>query len=143
MGTITTTITVESTVNAPVEKVWECWTSPHHITQWNNASNDWHTPHAENNLKVGGQFRCRMEAKDGSMGFDFIGIYDEVKINEHIAYTLEDGRKVSVTFTTEGNATKVVEAFDPENENPFELQQMGWQSFLNSFKKYTEAHNEP
>lgn len=133
-----TTITVEATVNAPVEKVWEYWTSPQHITQWNNASEDWHTPSATNDLKVGGKFTSRMEAKDGSFGFDFWGIYDTIDVHKFIAYTLGDNRKVSIRFTTEGDGTKVVETFEAENENSIELQQFGWQAILNNFKKYTE-----
>ena len=138
--TITTNITVENTVNAPVEKVWQYWTSPEHICKWNNASDDWHTPRAENDLRVGGKFLSRMEAKDGSFGFDFGGIYDEVKTNEVIAYTIGDGRKVKINFTNQGNETKVVETFEAENENSIELQRGGWQNILDSFKKYTEAN---
>jgi uncharacterized protein YndB with AHSA1/START domain len=133
-------ITVEATINAPVEKVWKLWTLPEHITKWNNASDDWHTPHAENDLRAGGKFLSRMEAKDGSMGFDFGGVYDEVKTNELIAYTLGDGRKVKVTFTKQGNATKVVTTFEAENENPVEMQRGGWQAILDNFKKYTETN---
>ena len=135
-----TMITVESTVNAPVEKVWKCWTSPEHIIKWNNASDDWHTPRAENDLRVGGKFLSRMEAKDGSMGFDFNGVYDEVKINELIAYTIEGGRKVNNVFTASGNETTVTVTFEAENENSFELQRGGWQAILDNFKKYVEAN---
>lgn len=131
-------ITVETTVNAPVEKVWEYWTEPKHITQWNNASDDWHTPIAENDLTVGGKFLTRMEAKDGSFGFDFGGIYDEVKLNEVISYTLGDGRKVTITFKGQGNETQVIETFDAETTNPIEMQQAGWQAILDNFKKYVE-----
>ena len=134
-----TVITVEATVNAPVEKVWECWGNPQHITQWCNASDDWHAPRAENDLRTGGKFSTRMEAKDGSFGFDFGGEYDEVRTNELIAYTMGDGRKVKVIFTNQGNATKVVESFEAEDQNPVEMQQGGWQSILNNFKKYTES----
>src|ERR1700730_3431232 len=109
-----TRITVESTVKAPVEKVWKLWTGPEHITKWNNASDDWHTPFAENDLRVGGKFLTRMEAKDGSFGFDFSGVYDEVRINEGISYTLDDGRKVNITFISQENETKLIEAFEPE-----------------------------
>jgi uncharacterized protein YndB with AHSA1/START domain len=131
-------ITVETTINAPVEKVWEYWTEPKHITKWNNASDDWHTPIAENDLTVGGKFLTRMEAKDGSFGFDFGGIYDEVKLNEVIAYTMGDGRKVTITFNGQGNETQVIETFDAETTNPIEMQQAGWQSILDNFKKYIE-----
>ncbi|MEH7502779.1 SRPBCC family protein [Neobacillus drentensis] len=131
-------VTVKTTVNVPVEKVWEYWTEPKHITQWNNASDDWHTPIAENDLTVGGKFLTRMEAKDGSFGFDFGGIYDEVKLNEVIAYTLGDGRKVNITFKAQGNETEVIETFDAETTNSVEMQQAGWQAILDNFKKYSE-----
>jgi uncharacterized protein YndB with AHSA1/START domain len=131
-------ITVKTTVNAPVEKVWEYWTEPKHITKWNNASDDWHTPIAENDLRVGGKFLTRMEAKDGSFGFDFGGIYDEVKLNEVISYNLGDGRKVTITFTGQGNETEVIETFDAETMNSIEMQQAGWQTILDNFKKYSE-----
>src|ERR1043165_194880 len=103
-----TVITVQSEIKAPVEKVWKYWTGPEHIKKWNSASDDWHTPRAENDLRVGGKFSARMEAKDGSMGFDFGGVYDDVKANELIEYTLGDGRKVTVQFTSDGKETKVV-----------------------------------
>ena len=138
--TNTKTITVEATVNAPVEKVWEFWTKPEHIVKWNNASDDWHTPRAENDLRVGGSFLTRMEAKDGSFGFDFGGVYDDVQENRYIEYTIGDGRKVKVDFTSEGNATKVVETFETENTHSIEMQRGGWQAILDSFKKYTEAN---
>lgn len=135
-----TNITVESAVNAPVEKVWKFWTSPEHITKWCNASDDWHAPHAENDVRVGGKFSTRMEAKDGSFGFDFGGVYDQVKLNEVIAYTMGDGRKVNVVFASEANKTKVTETFEAENENPVEMQRGGWQAILDNFKKYTEKN---
>lgn len=131
-------ITVKTTVHGPVQKVWEYWTEPKHITKWNNASDDWHTPIAENDLSVGGKFLTRMEAKDGSFGFDFGGIYDEVKLNEVISYTMGDGRKVNVTFKGQGNETEVIETFDAETTNPIEMQQAGWQAILDNFKKYVE-----
>lgn len=135
-----TKITIESTVHAPVDKVWKLWTLPEHITKWNAASDDWHSPFAENDLRVGGKFASRMEAKDGSFGFDFGGIYDQVVTNELIEYTLGDGRKVEVHFTANGNETKVVETFEAESTNPVEMQQGGWQAILNNFKKYVEAN---
>ena len=134
-----TVVTIETTVNAPVEKVWEYWTKPEHITKWNHASDDWHSPRAENDLRTGGKFSARMEAKDGSMGFDFAGVYDEVRNNEYIEYTMGDDRKVKVTFTPQGNATKVVESFEAENTHSIEMQRGGWQAILDNFKKYTEA----
>jgi uncharacterized protein YndB with AHSA1/START domain len=135
-----TIITVECTVDAPVERVWETWTKPEHITKWNAASDDWHTTRAENDLRAGGSFSARMEAKDGSFGFDFGGIYDAVRKNEYIEYTLGDGRKVDVTFTSNGNSTKVVENFEAESMNSVDMQKGGWQAILDNFKKYTEAN---
>jgi uncharacterized protein YndB with AHSA1/START domain len=135
-----TTITVETTVKAPVEKVWKFWTEPEHIKKWNYASEDWHTPHAENDLRVGGQFSSRMEAKDGSFGFDFGGIYDAIKEHEHIGYTIGDGRKVTIDFKGQGKETKVIETFEAENTHSIEMQKGGWQAILNNFKKYTEAN---
>ena len=134
-----TSITVETTVNAPVEKVWTSWTAPEHITKWNQASDDWHSPSATNDIRTGGKFTVRMEAKDKSVGFDFGGTYDEVVAQKLIRYTMEDGRKVKVTFSPAGNGTKVTETFDAENTNPVELQRGGWQAILDSFKKYTEG----
>ncbi len=135
-----TVITIENTINAPVEKVWEFWTKPEHITKWSNASDDWHTPRAENDLRQGGKFVSRMEAKDGSMGFDFSGVYDAVRNNEYIEYKIGDGRKVKIIFTAQGNKTKVVESFEAENENSLEMQQGGWQAILDNFKRYTESN---
>ncbi|WP_300596823.1 SRPBCC family protein [Niabella sp.] len=135
-----TKITVETTINAPVEKVWEYWTEPEHIKKWNSASDDWHTPHAENDLRTGGRFSSRMEARDGSMGFDFGGIYDEVKNHEQIDYTMGDGRKVTILFAGADNQTSITETFDAEQTNPVEMQQAGWQAILDNFKRYSEAH---
>lgn len=135
-----TVITIETTINAPVEKVWEFWTKPEHITKWNSASDDWHTPTAQNDLRVGGSFSARMEAKDGSMGFDFGGIYDAVTTNEYIEYTLGDGRNVKASFDAKENTTKVTESFEAESMNPVDMQRSGWQAILDNFKKYTEAN---
>lgn len=132
------TITIESTINAPIEKVWKCWTTPGDIMQWNNASPDWHTPSAENDLRPGGKFTSRMEAKDGSMGFDFGGTYDEVETYKIISYTLDDNRKVAVNFSSTGNTTHVVETFETESTHSEEMQRAGWQSILDNFKKYVE-----
>ena len=133
------TITVEAFVNAPLDKVWECWTDPQHIVNWNFASDDWHAPKAENDLRPGGNFSSRMEAKDGSYGFDFEGVYDEVITNELIAYTLGDGRAVVIKFTATGNETHIAETFEAETVNSEELQRDGWQAILNNFKRYTES----
>jgi uncharacterized protein YndB with AHSA1/START domain len=135
-----TILTIESLVHAPVTQVWEYWTKPAHITQWNFASDEWCCPSATNDLRVGGKLISRMEAKDGSMGFDFWGVYDAIKENKYIAYTLGDDRKVEVTFTEKGNDTLITSSFEAESENPLELQQGGWQAILDNFKKYTEAN---
>ena len=135
-----TQVTVETTVKAPVEKVWQYWTAPEHITKWNHASDDWHSPSAENDLRVGGKFTARMEAKDGSIGFDFAGIYDEVKPQTRIAYTMGDGRRATVDFISNGNETKVSETFDAEDTHSIELQKGGWQAILDNFKKHVESN---
>jgi len=134
-----TSITVENTVNAPVEKVWQFFTSPEHITKWNFASDDWECPYAENDLRAGGKFLSRMEAKDGSFGFDFGGVYDEVIPNKVINYSIGDGRKVNILFSAAGGETKIITTFDAESVNPVEMQRGGWQAILNNFKKYTES----
>jgi len=139
-ATNTSTITIQTVVNAPVEKVWAYWSEPQHITKWNAASDDWHTPFAENDLRPGGRFSSRMEARDGSFGFDFGGVYDAVEEHQYIEYTLGDGRKVKVRFSEESNSTTVVESFEAESTNPEEMQRAGWQSILDNFKKYTEGH---
>jgi uncharacterized protein YndB with AHSA1/START domain len=136
----TTKITVETTVNAPVEQAWKFWTEPEHITQWNAASEDWHSPSAMNDLKPGGKFSARMEARDGSTGFDFEGTYDEVKTHERIAYTMGDGRKVNVVFAANGDQTHIKETFDAEQTHSNEMQRAGWQSILDNFKKYAEGN---
>lgn len=133
-------ITIKASVNSPVERVWKYWTEPEHIKKWNSASEDWHTPYAENDLRVGGKFLSRMEAKDGSFGFDFGGIYDEVEQYKVIAYTLGDGRKVRIDFTDRDNSTEVSVAFEAESSNPIEMQQSGWQAILENFKKYVEQY---
>ncbi|HET8573601.1 MAG TPA: SRPBCC family protein [Edaphocola sp.] len=133
-------ITVSATIHAPIPKVWAYWNDPKHIREWNQASADWHCPKAENDLRAGGKFFSRMEAKDGSMGFDFSGVYDEVKDQEFIKYTMDDGRKVAVSFSANGNQTLVTETFEAENRNPADMQRNGWQAILNSFKAYTEGH---
>jgi uncharacterized protein YndB with AHSA1/START domain len=137
------TITVQAVINAPVEQVWKLYTEPEHVMKWNNASNDWHTPRAENDLKVGGKFLYRMEAKDDSSSrFDFAGTYEKIKTNELIVYSLTDGRKVEVTFTKDEDArTKTATTFEAENTNSLEMQRNGWQAILNNFKNYVETRN--
>ena len=135
-----TVITVETAVMAPVEKVWEYWVKPEHITQWNFATEEWHTPWAKADFREGGNFSARMEAKDGSIGFEFGGVYDVIRDNEYIEYTLGDGRKVKVKFISDGKTTRVIESFDAEETNPVEFQKGGWQAILDNFKKYTEAN---
>lgn len=132
-------ITVTAIINAPVEKVWESYVLPEHVTKWNQASEDWHCTSAENDLRAGGKFSYRMEARDGSEGFDFSGIYNAVIPTQNISYTLDDGRQASVDFSSNGESTEVTVAFDPEAQNPIEMQRDGWQAILDNFKKYTES----
>lgn len=133
-------INISAEVNAPIEKIWKYWNTPEDVVKWNTASPEWHTPVAENDLKKGGKFNYRMEAKDGSFGFDFWGIYDEISPNKHIAYTLGDERKVSIDFITEGDKTIIKQSFEAESQNPVEMQQAGWQSILDNFKKFAESN---
>ncbi len=140
METFNHTLEVKATVKSPIEKVWNFWTDPTHITKWCTATPEWQTPKAENDLRVGGTFMSRMEAKDGSMGFDFKGTYDEVKLYQRIVYTMEDGRKAWIDFQKAGDSVEIVERFHAENTNPVEMQQAGWQAILDSFKKYTESN---
>jgi len=135
-----TIISVNTTVNAPVRKEWEFWTAPGHITKWCWASDDWHAPYAENDLRKGGKLLTRMEARDGSSGFDFWGVYDKVETFKLLEYTIGDGRNVKITFSDRGNTTEVVETFETETENTTEQQRSGWQSILNNFKKYVESN---
>lgn len=132
-------ITVSTTISAPVRKVWDLFTKPEHIVKWNNASDDWHTTRAENDLRVGGKFGSRMEAKDGSVGFDFGGVYESVEEHSSYSYVMSDGRQVLVTFEEADGSTTVTETFDAETENPVEMQREGWQAILNNFKRYVEA----
>lgn len=133
-----TRITVQTTVKAPVEKVWKYWNEPQHITQWSFASEDWHAPSATNDLRPGGKLVVRMEAKDGSAGFDFSGTYDVVSEPKEVTFTLDDGRKVNVVFTAQGDETLIVETFDAESSFPVEYQQAGWQAILDNFKRHVE-----
>ena len=136
----TNTITVHCDIKAPIEKVWRYYTEPAHIMHWNFASDDWHTPRTTNDLKVGGHFTIRMESKDGSFGFDFTGQYTTIIPNKFIAYTLEDGRKVTVSFSKDGSITHVYETFETETMHTAEQQRAGWQAILDNLKKYTETH---
>jgi len=132
-------ITIETLVQAPLQTVWDSWTSPEHITKWAHASEDWHAPEAENDVRVGGRFKTVMAAKDGSASFDFTGEYTSVEQGKIIAYTMDDGRKVMITFEEMASGIKIVETFDPESENAPELQRQGWQAILDTFKQYTES----
>jgi uncharacterized protein YndB with AHSA1/START domain len=134
------TITVIATIQAPVEKVWNLWINPIHIINWNNALDQWHTPRAENDLQPGGKFSYRMEAKDGSDGFDFSGTYNKIIKNELIDYTLDDDRRVTITFTFIDSKTNIAETFETENVYPAEMQKAGWQAILENFKKYVEKY---
>ncbi len=133
-------ITVSVTVKAPLQRVWDLFTGPLHIIHWNHASDDWQTSYAENDLRPGGTFLCRMEARDGSEGFDFEGRYSEVVMEKTIAYTMPDGRNVHISFCHKGDTTLVTESFDAEDQNSAELQKAGWQAILNNFKKYVEGY---
>lgn len=142
---ITTTrkaITVKTTINAPVEKVWIYWTNPKHIIHWNHASHDWYTPRAENDLRTGGKFLYRMEARDGSGGFDFAGEYTRIVLLKQIKYTLGDGRNVQISFSASGNESRVKETFEVEQDNTIELQQEGWQAILDNFRNYVERSDK-
>lgn len=133
-----TQITVKTTIQAPIEKVWERWTNPAHLVFWNSASDDWHSPRAENDLRVNGKFNTRMEAKDGSAGFDFEGTYTKVEPLSRIDYQLTDGRQVKISFQKQDGYTQLTETFDAENLHPIEMQQAGWQAILDRFKSYSE-----
>ncbi len=131
-------ITVQNTIEAPIEIVWEYWTNPEHVKNWNFASNDWHCARATNDFKVGGEFHYIMAAKDGSVEFDFCGTFTNIFMYQAIQIFLEDGREVNLHFTKEGDTTKLIETFEPEEVNSIELQKQGWQAILNNFKSYVE-----
>jgi uncharacterized protein YndB with AHSA1/START domain len=135
-----TKVTVEATIAADTNKVWDYWTKPEHITKWNFATDDWQCPRAEADLRVGGKYCARMEAKDGSFGFDFEAIYDEVVDQKRITYTMTDGRQATTDFENLDGATKVTTTFDAEGEHDVEMQRAGWQAILNNFKKYAETN---
>ena len=129
---------VETTINAPLDEVWRCWLTPEDIVQWNNASDQWYKPKAENDLTVGGKFVYKMEARDGSFSFDFSGTYEKIEEKKLLEYVLTDGRRVSVAFEESVGTTTVTETFEPEAENTLETQKAGWQSILDNYKKYVE-----
>lgn len=135
-----TVVTVEATVNANIEKVWDLWSEPKHIMNWCQASPDWHAPEAENDLRGTGRFKTRMAARDGSAAFDFEGVYTKVKNHELIEYEMSDGRRVKISFIPEGKGVHITETFDAENENPVEMQKAGWQAILDNFKSYVESN---
>ncbi len=132
-------ITVEAIINKEIEKVWNYYNTPEHVIKWNAASEDWYTPSAINDFRVNGSFTYRMEARDGSEGFDFSGVYDEIVDSSLIKYSMEDGRRVEIVFKEENQKTVVTVSFDPETVYPPEFQKEGWQSILNNFKKYVES----
>ncbi|MBV8251059.1 MAG: SRPBCC family protein [Chitinophaga sp.] len=131
-------VTVNATIHADAKKVWEYYTAPEHITQWNFADPSWHCPSVSNDMRIGGKYVARMEAKDGSFGFDFEATYDAINPGKSFTYTIADGRQAVVDFNGNGNQTDVVVSFDPEDQNPVEMQKGGWQAILNSFKQYAE-----
>lgn len=131
-------ITIKAIVNVPKQKVWDYYTQPEHITKWNFADPSWHCPTAQNDLKVGGRYVARMEAKDGSFGFDFDAVYTDVKLGDYFTYEF-GGRFATVEFKEANGQTEVTITFDPETVHPIEMQRNGWQSILNNFKKYAET----
>jgi uncharacterized protein YndB with AHSA1/START domain len=132
-------LTIETIVAANLVQTWTYWNEPEHIIHWNFADDSWHCPRAENDLRVGGMLKSRMEAKDGSFGFDFEAVYNEVRALETIAYIMTDGRKARTTFKEVEEGTKMTTIFDAERENPIEMQQKGWQAILDNFKTYVES----
>ena len=132
-------ITIETTISAPIAHVWEKWTSPEHVQNWNFASPDWHCPSAKSDLQAGGEFHYEMAARDGSMSFDFWGTFQRIEEQKSLEIVIGDGRKMQVTFDTTEAGTKVTEQFEPENQNPEEMQKAGWQMILDNFKNYVES----
>lgn len=131
-------INITATINAPIAQVWDAYNNPKDIVNWNQASPEWHCPSSENDLRVGGRFKNKMAAKDGSFQFDFEGTYTEVTPHNSISYVLGDERTVDTTFTDENGSTKMDISFDAEGSNPADMQREGWQAILNSFKQYVE-----
>ena len=132
-------ITIETLVHAPINLVWDTWNSPNHVVHWNHASDDWHSPKAENNFVVGGKFVYRMEAKDNSFGFDFSGTYEEIVDKKRVVTRLDDNRLVKTEFYGENDSVRIVETFEAEDQNSIELQREGWSAILNNYKLYTES----
>ena len=135
-----TRIKVEALVKAPVADVWKAWNRPEDIMNWNTADPGWHCPSSENDLREGGSFKNRMEARDGSFGFDFEGRYDRVEPHKEISYTMSDGRRATTLFSEKDSGTSVSTSFDAESQNDPEFQKQGWQAILDNFKKYVEAN---
>lgn len=136
----TTKITIQAVVAADRQKVWNCYTQPEHITKWNFAADTWHCPAASNDMRVGGKYLARMEAKDGSFAFDFEAVYNEIVDGEKFTYTMPDNREIQVSFEKMDDKTRVTVTFDPENVNPVDLQRDGWQSILDNFRRYAEEN---
>lgn len=135
-----TRITIEARPRCSVARAWAAYTDPGSITQWNFAAPEWHCPRAENDLRVGGVLRTRMEARDGSMGFDFEGTYTEVVPQQRLAYALGADREVVATFRDAGDGhTEVTVSFTPENTHPVEFQKAGWQAILNNYRAHAES----
>ena len=128
----------ETLINAPIEIVWDLWTNPKHIVKWNNMSDEWHTPIAENDLRVGGRLFLRMEMKDGSDGFDYTCIYDDVVVNQKISHITSDNRKTEVLFLVTEDGVRLTETFEPESKTPLDIQKDFCQSILDNFKAYVE-----
>ncbi len=131
-------ITIQINTKLSPAQAWETWTQPKHIIQWCHASEDWHVTHSSNDLTIGGSFNTGMAAKDGSFAFDWEGVYDEITPHKLIKYHMADGRKVEVIFNETAEGTEIIEKFDPETENPEEMQKAGWQAILNNWKQYSE-----
>lgn len=132
---------IQATIHKDIKTVWKAYHEPKHIVNWNFASSDWHTPYASSEFKVGGKFNYRMEAKDGSFGFDFTGVFDIIEPHHKIKYHMEDEREVSIEFSTREDKTSVKVIVDAETENSVAMQKRGWQSILNHFKTYVEGLN--
>jgi uncharacterized protein YndB with AHSA1/START domain len=133
-------ITASAIINADIKKVWEYYTNPNHIIKWNFADPSWQCPSASNDMRVGGKYSARMEAKDGSFGFEFEAVYSEIEDGKSFTYGIPDGRQITVVFDPDNDQTEVTITFDAENQNPIEMQKNGWQAILNNFKSYTETN---